>query len=52
MEIILSFIEVLPLFFVLGHAVVAGFAKNDLKAIKHLLWAITFLLALIVDVVI
>jgi hypothetical protein len=52
MEILLQILGVLPLFFVFGYVVAATRAKDDMKAIKYLLWAVLFMLAGIADAVI
>lgn len=45
METLFLFFQIIPMFFVVGYAVAASYAKNDLKAIKYLMWTIAFLLA-------
>jgi hypothetical protein len=40
MEILLQILEVLPLFFVFGYVVAAKGAKDDIKEIKYILWAV------------
>jgi nitric oxide reductase large subunit len=52
MEILFQILEVLPLFFVLGYVVAATRAKDDIKEIKYILWALLFMLAGIADAII
>ena len=52
MDILFRVIELMPLFFMFGYVIAALRAKDDIKEIKYLLWACSFLLAGIADAII